>query len=58
MAIGYTELGIDFFEDEASFEDTFTPCLNEMFNTFEAVRLQLKHDAHCASVKDMITVVN
>lgn len=58
MVMGYVEKGRDFFNDSLYFEDTFTPCIEEMFKAFDSIRVKLRHNARCDSAKEMITVVN
>lgn len=57
MVMGYMEHGREFFNDEKSFEDTFTPYVESMFSDFEKVRKMLKFNARCTSAKDMITTI-
>ena len=54
MVLGFVEEGDEFFNDPKSFEDTFTPCLDDMYKVFKEFHRKIKYNAR-HDLPDMIT---
>ncbi len=54
MMLGFIEEGDDFFNNPVNFEDTFTPCLNDMYKVYSDYHFKIKKNIH-REVKDMVT---